>query len=245
MIEYANGTPHPTPKQLHTPSDQRIRVLIADHDGLARCTMRSALHELERVAIVLSTGERREALELLDHYRPTVAILDVGLPPNGCIELIREMLQIAPQTRILTVSTNDHQTPITALRAGSIGHINKNTEPHEFAHQVLRAADGQAIVPQQLITPLLELIHNIPDAGWRPLHSRLTTREWEIIDHISNGANTKQIAETLVLSETTIYSHIKNLMRKLNVHTRHEAIPAAENLRRQEATSTKHPNPTR
>jgi DNA-binding NarL/FixJ family response regulator len=251
MIEYTNGAPQMVPEELVAGSAvvagsaERLRVLIADHDGLARHTMRTALHELDRVAIVLSTGESRDALELLGHYRPTIAILDVGLPPNGCIELIREMLQIAPQTRILTVSINDQQAAIAALRAGAIGHIHKNVEPDEFARQVLRAADGEAIIPQQLITPLLDLVREIPDAGWRPLHSRLTTREWEIIELISEGANTKHIADHLVLSETTIYSHVKSLMRKLNVHTRTEAVTAAQHLRREEATRRKHPTTTR
>jgi DNA-binding NarL/FixJ family response regulator len=155
------------------------------------------------------------------------------------------MLQIAPQTRILTVSINDQQAAIAALRAGAIGHINKNVEPDEFARQVLRAADGEAIVPQQLITPLLDLVREIPDAGWRPLHSRLTTREWEIVELIGEGADTKHIADHLVLSETTIYSHVKSLMRKLNVHTRTEAVTAAQHLRREEAARRKHPTTTR
>ena len=227
MIEYTNGAPQMVPEELVAASAERLRVLIADHDGLARYTMRTALHELDRVAIVLSTAESREALELLRHYRPTVAIIDIGLPPNGCVELIREMLQIAPETRILTVSTDDQPAAIAALRAGAIGHIHKNVEPDEFAHQVVRAADGEAIIPQQLITPLLERLRELPDTGWRPLHSRLTTREWEIVEHIGEGANTKHIADHLVLSETTIYSHVKSLMRKLNVHTRTEAVTAA------------------
>jgi DNA-binding NarL/FixJ family response regulator len=245
MTEHVNGAQQMLPEALAAASAERIRVLIADHDGLARHTMRTALHELDRVAIVLSTGQSREALELLGHYRPTIAILDVGLPPNGCLELIRQMHQIAPETRILTVSINDQQTAIAALRAGAIGHIHKNVEPHEFASQVLRAADGEAIIPQPLITPLLDLIREIPNAGWRPLHSRLTTREWEIIELISHGANTKQIAHHLVLSETTIYSHVKSLMRKLNVHTRTEAITAAEHLRREESGGRNTPNTSR
>ena len=71
------------PRSSSPRSAERLRVLIADHDGLARYTMRTALHELDRVAIVLSAAESREALELLRHYRPTVAILDAGLHPTA------------------------------------------------------------------------------------------------------------------------------------------------------------------
>lgn len=243
MIEQANGSQQTVAEELLAVSDERIRVLIADHDGLARCMMRTALHESDRVAIVLSACEGREALELLRYYRPTVVIVDTGLSADGGLELIGEMLQIAPETRILTVSIDNGQTALAALRAGAVGHIGKDVDPDEFARLVVRAADGEAIVPQQLIMPLLELLREVPDAGWRPLHSRLTTREWEIVELIGEGANTERIAQQLVLSQTTIYSHVKSIMRKLGVHSRREAVIAAENLRREEAGRRKHPMP--
>jgi len=236
-----SGSQQTAPEELLAMSDERIRVLIADHDGLARCMMRTALHEADRVAIVLSANEGREALELLRYYRPTVVIVDTGLPPDGSVELIGEMLRIAPETRILTVSVDDEQTALAALRAGAVGHIGKDIDPDEFARRVVRAADGETIVPQRLIMPLLELLRDVPDAGWRPLRSRLTTREWEIIELLGEGANTERIAQQLVLSQTTIYSHVKSIMRKLGVHSRREAVIAAENLRREESGRRKHP----
>jgi hypothetical protein len=71
---------------------------------------------------------------------------------------------------------------IAALRAGAVGHIHKDVDPQRFASLVLRAAEGEAIIPQDLLMPLLELLRAIPERGWRPLHSRLTTREWEIVE---------------------------------------------------------------
>jgi DNA-binding NarL/FixJ family response regulator len=84
--------------------------------------------------------------------------------------------------------------------------------------------------------PLLELLREAPDAGWRPLHSRLTTREWEIVDLLAEGASTKQIVEQLVLSQSTVYSHVKSVLRKLGVHSRCDAVAAATRLRREEAS---------
>ena len=214
--------------------DQRLRVLIADHDGLARWMMRTALHEDDRVATVHVAGDAREALELARYYRPTVAIIDTALPPEGAIQLIGKMLQATPDTRVLTVSVDDQQTAMAALRAGAVGHIDKDINPDELAHLVARAADGEAIVPQRLLMPLLELLREIPDAGWRPLHSRLTTREWEIVELLGEGATTQRIAEHLVLSPSTIYSHVKSVLRKLGVHSRRDAVAAAERLRKEE-----------
>jgi DNA-binding NarL/FixJ family response regulator len=239
MIAPANDTQRPARKEPLAGDDQRLRVLIADHDGLARCMMHTALGEDDRVARVLTAGDGREALELARYYRPTVIIVDTALPPAGGIELIGKVLQIAPETRILTISVDDQQAAIAALRAGAVGHIGKEIDPDKLARLVVRAADGEAIVPQRLIMALLELLREVPDAGWRPLHSRLTTREWEIVGLLAEGATTQRIAERLVLSPTTVYSHVKNVLRKLDVHTRRDAIAAAERLRREEALGAK------
>ena len=74
------------------------------------------------------------------------------------------------------------------------------------------------------------VVREIPDAGWRPVRSRLTTREWEIVEHLSEGKSTQHIADGLVLSPKTVYSHVKSVMRKLGVHSRAEVVYAAGKL---------------
>lgn len=219
----------------------RLRVIIADPDGLARAMIRTALHT-SQITTVATTGEARHTLELVRYYQPTVLILDTSLltPPNPT--LINQILAAAPATRIITISAGDDHNALQALRAGAIGHLSKDINPTKLAPLITRAAAGEALIPRHLTTPLLELIRQLPQTGWRPLHSRLTTREWEIIELISHGASTQDIADHLVLSPTTIYSHIKNLLRKLNVHTRQDAITAARKLRQEEAWGHKSPH---
>jgi DNA-binding NarL/FixJ family response regulator len=238
MIARKNGRQRPAREELLADGDQYLRVLVADHDGLARRMMRTALRRTDRIAIVLSAGEGGEALELARYYHPNVVIIDTALPPDGGVEFIAKMLQVAPDTRILTVSVDDEHTALAALHAGAVGHVGKDTDPDELARLVVRAADGEAIIPQRLMMPLLELLRDLPYTGWRPLHSRLTTREWEIVDLLAQGASTRCIAERLVLSPATVYSHVKSVLRKLGVHSRQEAIAAARTLRREEATRT-------
>jgi DNA-binding NarL/FixJ family response regulator len=245
MIARQDGRQRPAREELLAGGDERLRVLVADHDGLARAMMRTALHKAERIAIVVTAAEGREALELARYYRPTVVIIATALPPDGVVEFIDKMLVIAPETRILTISVDDEQTALAALRAGAVGHIGKDVDPDELARLVVRAADGEAIIPQRLMMPLLALLREVPSTGWRPLHSRLTTREWEIVELLAQGDTTQRIAERLVLSPTTVYSHVKSVLRKLGVHSRHDAVAAAERLRREEALGTKPPNPVR
>jgi two-component system nitrate/nitrite response regulator NarL len=217
----------------------RLCVLIADHDGLARCMMRTALNNTDRISIVLSASDAHEAIELAGYYHPTVMIIDLGLPSTDPGTIITNVQAGSPHTKIVTMSADDDDQPVlTALRAGAVGHISKDTEPDQLADQVLQIADGDAIIPQRLIKPLLEIVRDAPDTGWRPLHSRLTCREWEMIDLLAADTTTQQIADQLVLSADTVYSHIKSVLRKLGVHSRQEAIIAAETLRHEEATTT-------
>jgi DNA-binding NarL/FixJ family response regulator len=223
--------------------DDRVRVLIADHDGLARRMMQDTLQEAAGILMVAAARDGGEVVELTRYYRPAVLILDTALPPGGCVEVIRQVVLGVPETRILTVSVDDDQTALAALRAGAVGHVGKDIDPGELVRLVRLAGDGEAIVPRRLVMPLLGILHEVPDAGWRPLRSRLTTREWEIVEMLGDQTSTEGIAQRLVLSPTTVYSHIKSVLRKLGVHSRHEAVAAAERLRRDEALGDKNPHP--
>jgi DNA-binding NarL/FixJ family response regulator len=224
----------------HQPNHaRRLCVLIADHDGLARHMTRAALTDTDRIAIVLTASDTHQAIQLAGYYHPTIMILDLGLPSIDIAKTIAHLHAATPHTKIVTVSADDHDQPaLTALRAGAAGHISKNTHPDQLAHQILQIADGDAVIPQRLINALLNIVQELPDTGWRPVRSRLTCREWEIIDLLAADTTTQQIADQLVLSADTVYSHIKSVLRKLGVHSRQEAITAADTLKHQEATTT-------
>ena len=195
---------------------------------------------LQDAGLVVIGGARdgREALELARHYQPEVLLVDIALPPSGGVDLIRQVAPILP-TRIVTVSAapNVDEPVLAALHAGAIAHIDKDVDPDEFVRLVILASAGEAIIPSRVMTRLLELWREIPAGGWRPLRSTLTTREWEIVDLLSEGASTEAIAERLVLSSSTVYTHVYRLLRKLGVHSRLEAVAAAQRLRQQEAST--------
>jgi DNA-binding NarL/FixJ family response regulator len=177
-------------------------------------------------------------MELARHYQPDVLLVDIALPPGGGVDLIRQLAPM-PGTRIVTVSAaaGVDEPVLAALHAGAIAHIDKDVDPDEFVRLVILASGGEAIIPSRVMTRLLELWREIPAGGWRPLRSALTTREWEIVDLLSEGASTEAIAERLVLSPSTVYTHVYRLLRKLGVHSRFEAVAAAQRLRQQEAST--------
>jgi two-component system, NarL family, response regulator LiaR len=216
---------------------QRVRVLIADHDALARRMMQDVLQEVAGLVVIGGARDGREAMELARHYRPDVLLVEIALPPAGAVEVIRQVAPIL-HTRIVTVSaaTDVDETVLAALQAGATGHIDKDVEPDEFVRLVILGSRGEAIVPGRVMRRVLALWREIPAGGWRPLRSALTTREWQIVDLLGEGASTEAIAERLVLSPTTVYSHIYRVLHKLGVHSRWEAVAAAQRLRQQEAS---------
>jgi DNA-binding NarL/FixJ family response regulator len=233
---------HPSsPEVSERARDEPVRVVIADVDGLARSMMQTAMRNARGIAIIATTGSAREMLELVRYYRPTVLIVETALLRDRSVKLISSVRAASPATCVLTISVDDDQTALEALRAGAVGHLSKDIDPIKLASLVARAAEGEAIVPRRLVRPLLERLPEPPDARWRPLHSRLTTREWEVVALLDEGASTQDIAERLVLSAATVKSHVKSVLRKLDVHSRRDAVVAAYRLRRMEVMGDKAP----
>lgn len=221
---------------MHAAARARLRALIADQDALARRMMHDVLQDAGELVVIGGARDGREAADLARHYHPDMLLLDLALPPAGAVELIRQIAPVVP-TRILTVAAaaDADEAVLDALHAGAIGHIDKDVEPDEFVRLVGLALDGEAVVPSRIMGRLLEVWREIPVGGWRPLRSTLTTREWQIVDLLAEGASTEVIAKRLVLAPTTVYTHVYRVLHKLGVHSRCEAVAAAQRLRQQEA----------
>lgn len=146
---------------LPRPRGNGVRVMVADRDGFARRMLQRVLEEAGEVTTVTEARDGREALELVRRDPPDVLVVDIGMPPGGGVELIRVLHGALPQMRIVTVSTGaDWDVAVlAALRAGAIGHIDKDTAPDQIARLVVLAAGGEAVVPGRLLTRLL--------ASWR------------------------------------------------------------------------------
>jgi len=209
----------------------RLRVVLADPDPLVRQVVRDALRTAGFV-VVADTGDGRDALDLMRYYRPDLAVMEAQLPTLDSVAAIRAIARDAPDTRVVVLSADacDEQG-LEVLRAGAVGYLRKDCGLAALPRILAKVAQGEAAVPRTLSMRVLETLRRLPDRGWRPLHSQLTTREWEVVELLSAGAGTQDIAEKLVLSPATVYGHVKNIMRKLEVQTRAEAVAAAQRLR--------------
>jgi DNA-binding NarL/FixJ family response regulator len=209
----------------------RVRVVIADADPFARRTVRDALQSADGIVVAADAQDAREAMELAGYFQPDVLLADTTI---GGPEVLRRLAQ---ETRVALLATHyDEEDALRALRAGAMGYLDKQIDPRELQDVVRRLALGDAVMPPALAARVLECLREVPDSGWRPVRSRLTSREWEVVDLIGEGASTQAIADRLVLSPATVYSHVKSVLRKLGVHSRPDAVNAAERLRHEEAS---------
>jgi DNA-binding NarL/FixJ family response regulator len=212
----------------------RVRVVIADADPLARRVVRDALQENGVFAVAAEATDGVEAVELALHYRPDILLAEVNLPRIDGIEATRRILGKAPEVRVVIFSTSTNGgAELKALRAGASGYISKDVGTDSVLQAIHAVMRGEAAVSRTTTMQLVETMRKVPEsaAGMRPVVSNLTTREWEVLDQMSRGHTTREIADELFLTEDTVYSHVKNVLRKLGVHSREEAVVAAESLR--------------
>jgi NarL family two-component system response regulator LiaR len=212
----------------------RIHVVIGEADPIARRVIRDALQDEAGFVIPGEASTGREAVELSVHYRPDITLMEASLPGLDAATAARQIRDAAPEVHVVFFSRqDDEETQLQALRAGASGFLSKNVPLETVARALRSVVRGEAAFSRQVTMRLIERLRQLPEGGtgMRPVQSPLTEREWEILDFFCQGKDTRQIAETLVLSEETVYSHSKNVLRKLNVHSRQEAVEVAQRLR--------------
>ena len=214
---------------------ERLRLIIADPDPLARRAIRDSLRAEDGFVVSAEAKDGLEAVELAVHYRPDLVLMEVALPAGDGISACREITSRAPEVRVVMFSVpQDDDVQIRALRAGASGFLSKNASIESIARALRSVAGGETAVTRALTSHLVELLRATTEngIGMRPVKSPLTTREWEVLDLICAGDSTREISAKLFLSEDTVYSHTKSILRKLGVHSRSDAVAMAAQLRR-------------
>jgi DNA-binding NarL/FixJ family response regulator len=197
------------------------RVVLVDDHALLRAGVRGELGA--RVEIVGEAGTLADAIPLIKETDPDVVLLDVHLPDGGGEGVIAAVAPERPGVKFLALSVSDAAEDVIAvIRAGARGYVTKTISADELADAVLRVAEGDAVFSPRLAGFVLDAFR----AGERT-HSdtdlnELTAREREVLQLIARGYRYKEIAARLHLSVKTIESHVTNVLRKLQLTSRHE-----------------------
>jgi DNA-binding NarL/FixJ family response regulator len=160
--------------------------------------------------------------------------MDAAMPELDGILATRQILKVVPhQLVIMLTEVDDDDLGLLALRAGAAGFLSKDVDINALPRMLKGVAAGEAAVSRRMTKRVIEQLWNAPpgaSSGMLSIKSPLTPREWEVIDRLKAARSTREIAAELTLSPETVRYHVKNILRKLRVHSRREAVAMADRI---------------
>ena len=204
----------------------KTRVLIADDHALVRRGLRLVLDAEPDLEVVAEAGDGAEAIERGLATQVDLAILDITMPRMTGLQAARELHRRRPELRILMLSMHQNERYLfESLKAGASGYVLKSVVDRDLVEACRAAMRGEKYLYPGAMTPLIRgLLDGARDDLPSMREDPLTPRETEIVKLIAESYSTKQIAETLVISEKTVDRHRTNILEKLGMHDRVELV---------------------
>lgn len=205
----------------------RLRVLVVDDDDLMRAGLRAVLSSDETIVVVGEAGDGRAAVALARRLRPDVVLMDVRMPVQDGIAATRELVAAVPGARVLMLTTfEDDDYVVGALSAGASGFLLKRTPPEQLIAGIHTIAAGEALLSPSVTRTVIDRATRqaSPDpASLRRLAS-LTPRERDVLALVARGLSNAEIAAQLVVEESTVKTHMKRILAKLELRDRVQAV---------------------
>lgn len=198
-----------------------IRVVLVDDHHVVRRGIQSYLSAMPDLEIVGSAASGEELLTRIEQWLPDVVVMDLYMPGGiDGIESTRRLREITPHTQVvvLTAHTDDERV-IAALRVGAAGYVRKESDPQLLVDAVRAAVSGQSIIDPAVAGALLRDMTRAKLPG-----SDLTDREQEILLELAHGLSNREIAAKFVIGEETVKTHVGNILSKLHLRHRHQAV---------------------
>jgi DNA-binding NarL/FixJ family response regulator len=203
-----------------------VRVLIVDDDDLMRAGLKSVLASDDSVQVVGEAGDGREAVSSTRASKPDVVLMDVRMPDLDGIAATRELLEAAPDVRVVMLTTFEEDDYIFgALNAGASGFLLKRTRPEELIAAIHTVADGDSLLSPSVTRRVIDRMATQPaphtSSGKLQV---LTPREREVLELVARGLSNSEIAAAFVIEESTVKTHVKRILGKLGLRDRVQAV---------------------
>jgi DNA-binding NarL/FixJ family response regulator len=210
-----------------------IKVLIADDQALVRSGFRMILESRDDLTVVGEAGDGEQAIRLVEQTRPDVVLMDVRMPGLDGVAATARLTAAPGAPKVIILTTYDLEEPLyAALRAGASGFLLKDVRPADLVEAIRVVAGGDALLAPTATRRLLDrfLVTDVTPAARTGSLDRLTEREREVLTLMARGASNAEIADRLVVSETTVKTHVSAVLRKLEVRDRVQAVVLAYDL---------------
>ena len=206
-------------------STQRIRLVVADDHALLRQALRMLLESQPGLEVVGEATNGRDAVDTAERLLPDVVLMDMVMPGLNGIDATRQILKRAPSTRVLILTAYlEDERLLQALRAGASGYVVKNSDLEELLLAIQSVYRGNTYFSATVSAEISvnEVMLQAKQTDGRTGYDLLTNREREVLQLIARGYLYKEIAARLHLSVKTVESHVSNVLRKLQLSSRHE-----------------------
>ena len=209
-------------------SVEPIRVLVVDDHALFRRGLQMVLEQEPDIEVVGEASDGTEAVQKASEQLPDIVLMDVRMPRRTGIEACTAIHETVPSARIIMLTISDEEADLyEALKAGAMGYLLKEISIEEVATAIRAVHGGQSLISpsmaSKLITEFASMSRRTDDRQPVPT-PKLTDREMEVLKLVAKGLNNRDIAKQLFISENTVKNHIRNILEKLQLHSRMEAV---------------------
>jgi RNA polymerase sigma factor (sigma-70 family) len=208
-------------------SAEPVRVLLVDDDELMRAGLKAVLSSDDTVDVVGEAADGRAALDQVRALEPAVVLMDVRMPDLDGIAATREVLASSPDVRVMILTTFEQDDYIFgALSAGASGFLLKRTSPEELIAGIHTVAVGDSLLSPSVTRRVIDRMaqHPAADTTFDERLQELTPREREVLEQVARGRSNSEIAEVLVIEESTVKTHVKRILMKLRLRDRVQAV---------------------